>query len=325
MFHGVMDLKGSPAWQPLRPQLSPTTLDEYLRILSRYFSFVTIDHALEMLTGKVPLQPYSIVLTFDDGLRNFKEHALPVLEKYKAPATVYVATNHVEQQIPFWFDRLDYALQLLDGEPYSVNIGNEIITFVPGDREALAKAYKQMRYSIKKKQISDEEMQDLLYSTATLIEKKYGRSLKDIIASDPWCGIMNWSELKELAAAGITVGSHTVNHCRLAFVTPEKAEQELQNSKRAIEENLGLACNHFCYPIGSCNGQVADLVREAGYQSAVTTKYGFNRIGDDPMKLCRFHVPYGTDGEGVETLLYRISGLEAFFSKIKRFFIWKKS
>ena len=325
MFHGVMGGNVSNDWLPLRPQLSPRLLERYLLVLSRYYKFVSIDQAIDMLAGNTPLQPYSIVLTFDDGLRNFKEYALPVLKKYAAPATVYVATDHVEHQIPFWFDRLDYALQLLEGDPYQLEVEEEVITFIPGDRKSLARSYRRLRNCIKKKQMSDEGMQDFFCSIAKSIEKKYGKSLQDIFAHDPWSGILTWPELEELVCEGVTIGSHTMSHHRLTFLSSEKADRELLESKKAIEQRLGIFCKHFCYPNGSCNKQVADQVRKAGYLSAVTTKPGFNRIGDDCMQLHRFHVSYGagSEGEAISDLLYRISGLEALFSRIKGLFLWK--
>ena len=74
-------------------------------------AFVSLGDAVEMLAGRKPLVPYSLVLTFDDGYRNNITHALPLLRRNQVPATIYLATGHVEERRPFSFDRLDYALQ----------------------------------------------------------------------------------------------------------------------------------------------------------------------------------------------------------------------
>src|SRR4051812_40637037 len=83
MVHGVMDTEQPTSWVPLRPQLSRRTLDDALCRLSRYYRFVSLDDAVAMLVGKLPLQPYSIVLTFDDGYRNNFTHALPILRRHR--------------------------------------------------------------------------------------------------------------------------------------------------------------------------------------------------------------------------------------------------
>jgi peptidoglycan/xylan/chitin deacetylase (PgdA/CDA1 family) len=64
---------------------------------------VSLDAAAEMLDGRVPADPADrpVVLTFDDGTADWVDEALPVLARHRAPATFYVATDHVERQVPF--------------------------------------------------------------------------------------------------------------------------------------------------------------------------------------------------------------------------------
>ncbi len=67
MIHGVMDGEDRPSWEPLRPFLPRYKLEEYLRVLSKTYHFVSLRDAVEMLQGRTPMQLYSMVLTFDDG------------------------------------------------------------------------------------------------------------------------------------------------------------------------------------------------------------------------------------------------------------------
>ncbi|MFE8035019.1 polysaccharide deacetylase family protein [Thiohalocapsa marina] len=57
------------------------------------FSVLSLDQALAGLRGELRLKPRSVVLTFDDGYRNFREHALPVLQAYGFPAVVYAISG----------------------------------------------------------------------------------------------------------------------------------------------------------------------------------------------------------------------------------------
>src|SRR5262245_47950086 len=93
-MHGVMDTGEHTAWVPLRPQLSRWRLEECVRGLSNYYHFISLEDAVSMLTGRKPVRPYSLVLTFDDGYRNNIKHALPILRRYGVPATFFVATGH---------------------------------------------------------------------------------------------------------------------------------------------------------------------------------------------------------------------------------------
>lgn len=65
---------------------------------------VRIDEALEALARPAPPEPDPVVITFDDGTAGFVDAALPVLERYQVPATLYLATRWVDEGRSFWDD-----------------------------------------------------------------------------------------------------------------------------------------------------------------------------------------------------------------------------
>lgn len=77
---------------------------------------------------------------------------------------------------------------------------------------------------------------------------------------------MNWDQVKEISAAGIEVGAHTMYHP--ALTASKKAKWEIEESKRALQEKLGTEITTFAYPSGKWNSYVENLVKEAGYKSA---------------------------------------------------------
>ena len=105
---------------------------------------------------------------------------------------------------------------------------------------------------------------------------------------------LSWEECSEMSAAGMTIGSHTVNHARLAELADADARQELDTSKAMIAENLGQACDHFCCPFG-IPGRDYNVERDpglamaAGYKSMLTTERGATRRGDPPHQIRRDH------------------------------------
>ena len=106
---------------------------------------------------------------------------------------------------------------------------------------------------------------------------------------------LSWQNCRDMAAAGMTIGSHTVNHARLAKLNDKEVMVELTKSKEMIENNLGQVCNHFCSPFGIPNHDYnverdPKLVRASGYKSMSTTERGATRPGDSPYQLCRDHI-----------------------------------
>jgi len=104
----------------------------------------------------------------------------------------------------------------------------------------------------------------------------------------------NWSQVKEMSHSGlITIASHTVNHLRLDKLSPEKVDYELQESKRVLEKQLGVAINYFTYPEGDFLDSVKDQVTKAGYQAALTMSLDEKKEGpanksEDLLSIMRY-------------------------------------
>jgi len=102
--------------------------------------------------------------------------------------------------------------------------------------------------------------------------------------------LLNWSRIREMADSGIIFGSHTRTHVSLTLCTDEQLHDEVANSKKVIEDKLGRAVTHFCYPFGKLNDRVVDEVGEAGYTTACTTKKGSVLPDADLLRLPRLKV-----------------------------------
>ncbi len=311
-LHGVMDSEIPTSWVPLRSQLSRKGLDKGLQWLSKHYHFVSLQDAVAMLTGKIPVKPYSVVLTFDDGYRNNFKHALPILRRYQAPAAFFVATGHVDTCRPFWFDRLDYALQCAPVDGRQVQIGEETLSLQAQDKDSLRASYKRLRKIAKEVKRPDHEMMAELEGLAVELEKECGQQLRNFFMDDEWSAIATWHEIKANLATDVTIGSHTVDHVRLGFVDGQTCDEQLRDSKIAIEKQLEQPCRYICYPDGSFSAQVAQQVRACGYEAALTTEEGTNQVGDDLMTLRRLGL--GEPENRIE-LLYEVSGLSAFISQ----------
>jgi polysaccharide deacetylase len=97
-YHGISQ-DDEHEWNPglfMRPQLFKSRL-EILKQGS--YRVLSLSEGLDRL-AKSSLPPRSVVLTFDDGMVNFRSHALPILRKYDYPATVYLRTDYCDYRRP---------------------------------------------------------------------------------------------------------------------------------------------------------------------------------------------------------------------------------
>ena len=116
-------------------------------------------------------------------------------------------------------------------------------------------------------------------ATMFLITSKIGR--KDY---------MDWGEIRGAQEVGMSFQSHTVSHPILTRIPPEEARREIEDSKVILEQGLGRPVHAFAYRGGHYNEVIQRLVREAGYDCAVSTQPGVNSPGVDRYALKRTSV-----------------------------------
>ena len=110
--------------------------------------------------------------------------------------------------------------------------------------------------------------------------------------------MMGARELREMTAAGMEIGGHTVSHKNLDRVEAGEAEREISENKNELEKLTGEKIISFSYPYGGFNDKVKQIVEQAGYRYAVIIKQGKNAF------------PF-TDNFSVKRLLVR--GEESLF------------
>jgi peptidoglycan/xylan/chitin deacetylase (PgdA/CDA1 family) len=98
---------------------------------------------------------------------------------------------------------------------------------------------------------------------------------------------MTAAQVLQMDAQGMVIGAHTVHHVDLAAEPPSVAQDEIDNSKAALEKLLGHPVLDFAYPYGAFTAAVAQQVQQAGFRDAVTTMGGDQQSLDGRFELHR--------------------------------------
>ncbi len=128
----------------------------------------------------------------------------------------------------------------------------------------------------------------------------------DWMASDGHAtpALMSFSRLREIARRGVEIGSHGASHLRLEGMPADRLRAEVSGSRARLEDALGRAVAHFCYPYGSHDRAALHAVAEAGYVSAVTCQRAAATRDFDLLALPRKAISYGDDVVGFLWKLY---------------------
>jgi peptidoglycan/xylan/chitin deacetylase (PgdA/CDA1 family) len=105
--------------------------------------------------------------------------------------------------------------------------------------------------------------------------------------------MLTWHECRSLVVAGMTVGSHGLDHLDLGRLPDPQAEHEIGGSKEAVERELGAPCRHFSAPYGRPENYRRErdpaIAKRLGYSSFHTTRRGAMKAGESPFEIRRFH------------------------------------
>jgi peptidoglycan/xylan/chitin deacetylase (PgdA/CDA1 family) len=112
------------------------------------------------------------------------------------------------------------------------------------------------------------------------------------VATDPidhgLAGYMTWDQLRELAEAGVTIGSQTASHPHMPNQNRARNEAEIGKSNRRFRTELGATPETFAYPYGEYGSEVKDIVSQSGFLAAFGQHSGVAYAGSDPFSWPRF-------------------------------------
>lgn len=255
-------------FQPNRHlEVAPDFLRAMLSHLrSRDIDIITIDELHRRLVERDFSRRFAC-FALDDGYRNNRDFALPVMREFGAPFTVFVASDFAQGTGRLWW----IALEMVIAKASSIEVGtgDDATRFDTSTPAAKQAAFDHLRGWLRSLPAEQDIYREItaLCARHGVDERAIGREL-----------CMSWDELKQFANDPlITVGAHSITHCNLAKQSREVVSHEMSTSRARIEGMLQRPVLHFAYPYGdkaSAGPREFALARSAAFKTAVTTRPG---------------------------------------------------
>ena len=263
---------------PLQPDVPDVRqLAEQFRALAGAFKVLRLHEAAEMLReGRLPAG--AACITFDDGYRDNHDLALPLLREYRLPATVFVASGYLNGGCMFNDTVVETVRRLDHGtiDLSEVGLGQRLVSDIPSRRSLIGELTRAIKYLEPQRRI--EFCADLCRRAGTTLPN-------DLMMDD--------HQVRAMADSGLVdIGGHTVTHPILAKVDADQARREIAENRDRLQTLTGRTPLCFAYPNGKPDLDYAavhaDMVREAGFEAAVSTAVGVAIDQADPFQLPRF-------------------------------------
>lgn len=235
------------------PGLKPEWLNEQLGYLTRHYEVISLQTLVSCFEENRAVPHRSVVLTLDDGFRDNLEHAAPLFEKYRVSATIFLVTGAITSGELPWSQRLGVLFQQTPVQEF-INIlaGRDVYDL--STSEGRHRAYLAVKKPIAR--MGRVQREEYLERLSRLLR-----------VEPPRDRMLNWNEARKLQGMGIEFGAHTYSHPLLANLPIDEARWEMGKSCDDLQQELGIKRPSFCFPAGSMNAALLELVPQLGFRS----------------------------------------------------------
>src|SRR6187402_538826 len=101
MYHRVADISADPWMLAVKPE----NFEQQLKLLKEKYNVIPVSELVYQISNN-KLKRHNIAITFDDGYNDNYINAIPALEKYRCPASFFIATKFSGMKTYFWWDEL---------------------------------------------------------------------------------------------------------------------------------------------------------------------------------------------------------------------------
>jgi peptidoglycan/xylan/chitin deacetylase (PgdA/CDA1 family) len=279
MFHRVLGV-GDERWAHADPRYTMTDdqLEQCLVFFGKHYTPVDMAAVLAAQRGEQALPPRALLVTFDDGWADTEEYALPVLQRRRCPAVVFVVSSAVGASHGFWQERLFRA--------WKSGVDPDVLAFAWQRAGIETEAPPENWQSIDSVRMLIARHRPLVPSARlALVEQLEG----EMPAGRP--EMLTRDQLRSLHRAGVEIGAHGVTHEALAETSCGVGE--LRESKARLTELLeGGAVETMSFPHGSYDAELLRAATQA-FQLVFTSDGHLNSVvgGRPATVLGRIEIP----------------------------------
>src|SRR5262245_56040156 len=280
-YHRVVtDILQAEQETPHGMVISVDTFRRQMELVREHYEALPLDEAVAVLRGGQSTRRPALAITFDDGYRDFRELAWPILRELGLPATVFVPTAYIGAGKMLDHDRFYRCVMKAYSRGLSLRVPLAKAGLSAGMVSALCSEVDSFRVYYQLSYLPFALRERVLQSLDEFMCEPRQEELNGF-------SLLDWEMVREMANAGVSFGAHTDNHVVLTLEDEQTIEREILRSKQVLEEKLRRPVRHFAYPTGRYNVAARNAVARAGFEAAVTTERRLNRRGDDFLALGR--------------------------------------
>lgn len=285
MYHGVAERVGDSA-RYVVPPVDAEAFEAQIRYLARRHRLVRASELRSAVGARARGQRFPVAITFDDDLPSHIAIALPVLRRWRAPATFFLTGSSLDGPFSFWWERLQLGLECgtVSLDEISARLGLDSL----GLREIA-------------KRIEVLPRQEKARLAEWLVERMGGELEGAGLRRDG---------VREIVRSGSEIGFHTRDHEPLTLLDDADLADALRTGRSELASEVGRELETIAYPHGKVDARVAAAARAAAFSYGFTTAPESMDVTTDPLLVGRLDPSWmRSRGQFALNIVCRLVGL----------------
>ncbi len=230
--------------------LNQKRFEQQLIYLKHRYNLIGINELREYFLKKQDLPKNALLVTFDDGDKSLYENAFPIFKKHNIPGVIFIITELIDSNKPFWWDEMEYYL---------------------GKENGNKKVWEVKNWSNRKRL-------DYLRSLREKSDKP--------VFNYPQ---LTSAQLNEIQLSGIDIANHSHTHPMFDQCTYEELENEMEESNNILK-HLNLYADVFAYPNGNYSEISEEILKKMDVKIAFLFDHKINKGDINPLRISRLMV-----------------------------------
>jgi len=280
-YHYVRPIKNSQF-----PEIKGLELDSFVRQIEHFkkkFNFITVEQLIDGIYNQKRIPEKSILLTFDDGLKEHYTHVFPVLRDNCIQGLFFPTSKPIDEKIVLDVHKIHFILACCNDK---LDLVSDIYSLInqykkehnlKSPEEYFAELAIANRFDPKEiifiKRILQRGLPSKIRSD--IIDQLFSKYVRIDEKSFAEQFYLEYSDISEMRSDGMYFGSHGHTHQWFSHMNNEERAQEIRNSKKFLLK-INDASDHMimCYPHGDYNQDTIIDLRKEGFIAGLTIDVG---------------------------------------------------
>ena len=254
-YHRVDEINHRPWLDPHMISATPQQFEDQMKFVASRYNPISAEDLVAAAHGGSPLPKDSVMVTVDDGYRDFKEVVFPICSCFGIKPIIFIPTAFVGTGT-FWWDKV-YQIIYLSGQN---KIESPMGQFSISSEKEKIIVHSRLIETLK--HVPDKKLTEWVESTHAAFVN---------LPEEQQLNTLTWDELTQLVHTGVSVACHTHTHPIMTQISIEEARQQVCKSQEFIRQKLGYALPIFAFPDGKLqtyNSTLFGMLHSEGFEAS---------------------------------------------------------